>query len=129
MRPKLIAPCGMNCNICYAYLRDKNKCPGCRYVNRACQISMRQCIIRTCPILRKNKYKFCFKCHKFPCRRLRQLDKRYRTKYRMSMINNLKYIQKKGLVRFVVYREKRWQCLGGEGIICVHNRKRYKIRK
>lgn len=26
----LIAPCGMNCSICMAYLREKNKCPGCR---------------------------------------------------------------------------------------------------
>jgi len=25
-----IAPCGMNCGIYQAYLRDKNKYPGCR---------------------------------------------------------------------------------------------------
>ena len=30
MKSELIAPCGMNCGICYGYLREKNKCPGCR---------------------------------------------------------------------------------------------------
>ncbi len=30
MDVSLIAPCGMNCGICLAYLRTKNVCPGCR---------------------------------------------------------------------------------------------------
>lgn len=25
----LIAPCGMNCGVCIAYLREKNRCQGC----------------------------------------------------------------------------------------------------
>ncbi len=29
----IIAPCGMNCSICMAYLRGKNKCPGCRGID------------------------------------------------------------------------------------------------
>ena len=27
------APCGMNCGICMAYLRKKNKCNGCKAPN------------------------------------------------------------------------------------------------
>ena len=38
---------------------------------------------------------FCFECDK-TCRRLQDLDKRYRTKYHMSMIDNLMYIREKG---------------------------------
>ena len=26
---RLIAPCGMNCRLCYAFIRDKKPCPGC----------------------------------------------------------------------------------------------------
>ena len=26
---KLIAPCGMNCRLCWGYVREKNSCPGC----------------------------------------------------------------------------------------------------
>lgn len=29
MDKTLIAPCGMNCQLCYAFQREKNKCPGC----------------------------------------------------------------------------------------------------
>lgn len=29
-RKTLIAPCGINCGICLAFLRDKNTCMGCR---------------------------------------------------------------------------------------------------
>ena len=25
----LIAPCGMNCILCWGYIREKNRCPGC----------------------------------------------------------------------------------------------------
>ncbi len=30
LNPVLIAPCGMNCGTCLGYLREKNKCVGCR---------------------------------------------------------------------------------------------------
>ena len=29
MKTTLIAPCGMNCRLCLAYIRDKKACPGC----------------------------------------------------------------------------------------------------
>lgn len=35
----LIAPCGMNCGTCIAYLRDKNKCPGCPEAGQALHIA------------------------------------------------------------------------------------------
>jgi len=30
----LIAPCGMNCGACIAFMRDKNNCPGCRVFSK-----------------------------------------------------------------------------------------------
>ena len=119
-KPKLIAPCGMNCNICVAYLREKNKCPGCNLLNP------KKCIIKNCAQLKKNNWKFCStRCEKFPCQRLKSLDKRYRTKYGMSMIDNLKFIQKKGIRKFIKKEEERWKCK--DGVICVHNKKCYKV--
>ena len=32
MKPILIACCGMNCNLCIGFLREKNKCPGCKLI-------------------------------------------------------------------------------------------------
>jgi hypothetical protein len=125
MNSKLIAPCGMNCNLCMGYLREKNKCPGCRDLNKDNAISCLRCVIRKCEILKKNHWKYCsIKCKKFPCNRLKSLDKRYRTKYEMSMIENLENIEEKGIRKFIKLEEKKW--VRGNKIFCVHNKKYYK---
>jgi len=82
----LIATCGMNCGICIAYLREKNKCSGCRGLNKGNPITRSECKIKKCDKLHSE---FCFNCEEFPCKKLMHLDKRYQTKYNMSMIENL----------------------------------------
>ena len=121
MNSKLMAPCGMNCGICLGYLRDKNKCPGCREMNENKPDYCRKCIIRDCDILKKNNMKFCSdKCEKYPCARLKNLDKRYRTKYGMSMLENLENIKKHGIRKFVQDEQKRWECSKCHETLCVH---------
>jgi hypothetical protein len=118
---KLIAPCGMNCGVCMAYLREKNKCPGCRGNNENKSISCVRCIIKNCRILKQNKLGFCSeKCKKYPCIRLRNLDKRYRTKYNMSMIENLENIKTKGIKKFLKNQKIKYTCSKCNGTICVH---------
>jgi hypothetical protein len=116
----LIAPCGMNCGICMAYLRDKNKCSGCRGVNTYKPITRVRCKIKNCEFFQKDGAKFCFECGKFPCDNLKHLDKRYRTKYDMSMIENLEYIREYGIRKFVKKENARWTCSRCAGTICVH---------
>ena len=77
----LIALCGMNCSICMAYLREKNKCP---------------------------------------CDNLKHLDKRYRTKYNTSMIENLENIKQLGIRKFIKNENAKWSCSDCGGTICVH---------
>ena len=116
----LIAHCGMNCNICTAYLREKNKCPGCRLFNKNEPVSIAKCKIKNCAILERSKLKFCFECEEFPCDKLKHLDKRYRTKYNMSMVENLEYINKFGIRKFIKNEKVRWACPKCGGVICVH---------
>lgn len=121
MKNLRIAPCGMNCNLCIAYLREKNKCPGCREMDAYESSYGRKCIIRSCDVLKENKMNFCSdKCDKYPCRRLRNLDKRYKTKYGMSMIENLRAIQTAGIRTFMKNETSRWTCSHCGGTICVH---------
>jgi len=120
MDTQLIAPCGMNCGIRLAYLRDKNTCPGCWSTNGHKSNSCINCIIKNCDLLEKTESKFCYECAKFPCTRLKQLDKRYRLKYKMSMIDNLHYIEEFGLENFEKKEAIRWKCNTCGGIICVH---------
>ena len=120
MRSELIAPCGMNCGLCYAFLREKNKCPGCRFFDSLTPVSIARCGIRNCEKFKNKKIKFCFECDEFPCQRLKKLDKRYRSKYNMSEIQNLEIIRDKGLNVFLKDQEKRWKCNKCGGTICVH---------
>lgn len=116
----LIAPCGMNCGICIAYLREKNKCPGCRGTDIDKPVTRVKCKIKNCNELKKNKLKFCFSCEKFSCANLKHLDKRYQTRYNMSMIENLENIKRLGIRRFVRNERTRWTCPKCNGTICVH---------
>ena len=62
----LIAPCGMNCALCLAHLRDKNKCPGCRSEDEAKPLYCFSCKIRNCTLLQKTTSHFCYDCYSYP---------------------------------------------------------------
>lgn len=125
MDSSLIAPCGMNCNLCSAFLRGKNErnhCPGCRLMEKSENKYIRQCIIRNCETLKDKDMKYCScKCQVYPCKRLKGLDKRYRTRYNMSMIDNLEFIEKKGIRKFLANEKNRW--VKGNKVYCVHTKK------
>jgi hypothetical protein len=116
----LIAPCGMNCSVCIAFLREKNKCQGCRSPDMGKSVSILRCRIKNCESIKSGPIKFCFSCDCFPCKRLKDLDKRYRTKYHMSMIENLGNIKRHGIRAFVKKEKKRWECAVCAGTVCVH---------
>lgn len=121
MKSSLIAPCGMNCSICLGYIREKNKCLGCRKIDAYKSSYGRKCIIRNCNILKENKMKFCSdKCEKYPCKRMKNLDIRYRTRYGMSMLENLENIKKLGIRVFVKNEESRWKCTKCGNTLCAH---------
>ena len=116
----LIAPCGMNCRLCQAYMREKSACPGCRGDDNLKTKTRVECRIKNCARLAESGANYCFQCDRFPCEWLNNLDKRYRTKYRMSMIDNLNAIKKYGIRRFIQNEKKRWACPSCGEIICVH---------
>jgi hypothetical protein len=125
----LIAPCGMNCGTCIAFLREKNNCPGCRTYSSDKAISVQRCIIPKCIHLDKTTSKFCYECEKYPCKRLKQLDLRYRTKYKTSFIENLTIIRDKGIERFLVFESKRRECPDCGSVVSVHRNYCLKCRK
>jgi len=120
MDAQLIAPCGMNCGICMAFLRKKNRCNGCQDDKGYNSKSRLSCIIKNCEELQKTDLNFCYECSKFPCTRLKALDKRYRLKYNMSIIENLKNIERIGLDQFIMDESERWKCETCGRTICVH---------
>ena len=116
----MIAPCGMNCGTCLAYLREKNRCPGCRISSSEKAVSVKRCVVTKCNYLEKTKSKFCYECEKFPCKRIKQLDKRYSTKYRTGFIENLLMIKDHGIDHFLEFESQRRTCPSCGSAICVH---------
>ena len=116
----LIAPCGMNCRLCIGYIREKNTCPGCFKVDAYKTKTRAGCIIRMCEKRKQLENKFCYDCDKFPCIRMKQLDKRYSTKYSMSMIENQEYIKEHGIRKFVQKEKKKWACPKCGQFLSVH---------
>lgn len=134
----MIAPCGMNCGICIGHLREKRPCGGCfKKDDKNKPKQCRSCVIVNCELLAETNSGFCFSCEKYPCTRLKRLDKRYRTNYGMSMLENLEFIKNSGLEKFIHNEEKRWACETCGSGLCVHRdvclscntERRKKVRK
>jgi hypothetical protein len=83
-------------------------------------VSTVRCRIKNCGRIADDGLKYCFGCDKYPCTRLRQLDKRYRTRYGMSMLENLEAIKTGGVRRFVASEKAKWKCAGCGSVLCVH---------
>jgi hypothetical protein len=119
-QPSLIAPCGINCGVCIAYLRENNTCPGCRHITVDTSKYRLNCRIRNCEQITGASQGFCYNCTKSFCQRMKQLDKRYRTRYNTSLIGNLMDIQEKGMDIFLSTEKKKWTCALCGKIISVH---------
>ena len=120
IQPEHIAPCGMNCALCLAYQRPKNKCLGCRDETPKSAKSCESCIIKNCETIRNSPSHFCYECPDIPCNRLKKLDIRYRKKYAMSMIDNLNEIKKDGIDSFLASQTTKYTCPTCNGLICIH---------
>ncbi len=119
--PELVAPCGIHCGTCYAYIREKRKCPGCRLLTDNVPQFRHRCKIANCQILAETGSGFCYDCKKIPCQRLKQLDKRYRIRYNTSLIQNLELIKDNGMDIFLEMEEMKRTCPTCGAIISVHH--------
>ena len=119
MRADLIAPCGMNCRLCIAFTRKKKPCAGCNGDDTNKPYHCVVCTIKKCESVQASPSGLCTDCEK-TCRRLKDLDKRYRAKYHMSMLENLSYIKENGMEAFLKREEERWSCPECGRIVSVH---------
>ncbi len=116
----MIAPCGMNCEVCYVHLKEKNPCLGCRGQDDLKPEHCRKCAIKDCAVTQD--LDFCFHCLSFPCLRIKRLDKGYRERYQVSLIDNAIALKQIGMAQYVREERARWKCAACGGIICLHDR-------
>lgn len=116
----MIAPCGINCGTCYAFQRTKNRCVGCLTPEGNKPKHCNLCSIKNCGHLPQNGSNHCYECEIFPCKRLKQLDKRYRSKYHSSLIQNLKDLKVMGEELYMEREKVRCRCKECGAVICIH---------
>jgi len=119
MNQASVAPCGVICELCLGFRRSKNKCVGCNQTgNKPYHCTV--CSIKTCVEKKGNEKLLCHDCVKFPCRRIKDLDKRYISKYGESPIQNLKRIKESGIDSFIAIEKEKWKCDHCGHFLCVH---------
>lgn len=119
---ELIAPCGVNCGVCIAYLRKKSKCCSCMISGMNKPAHCNKCRIKFCDEHEKSEFTYCYECSKFPCTRLRSLDKRYVEKNQVSLIQNSTLISENGLSQFLKNENEKWKCEHCCAVLCVHRK-------
>ncbi|MEA3391676.1 MAG: DUF3795 domain-containing protein [Candidatus Marinimicrobia bacterium] len=117
-----IAPCGMNCSLCIGFIREKNRCEGCNGNDQSKPQYCRTCTIVVCEKRKATESGFCYDCPTYPCARIKQIDKRYRTKHGMSMFENLAFIKENGIDAFLKHEEERWKCKSCGVLLSVHRK-------
>ncbi len=118
--PILIAPCGIDCRLCRAFVRVRQACPGCRGGDTNKARSCVTCRIKNCEKLAAGKLVYCFDCDEFPCALITRLDKRYRTRYATSPIENLLNIRDHGIQAFITDENRKWTCPRCGVMLCMH---------
>ena len=114
-----IAPCGINCLACGAYLNAKSACPGCRaetqqHQRKSCQ----NCAKKACAFAQGLSW--CYECARFPCQKITAFDRVYRQRYGVSLVQN--GLDAKGdMAAFLVAQRLRYTCLACGGTINQHS--------
>lgn len=114
-----IAPCGIICDICLGFQRDKNKCVGCNNTGFK-PTHCNNCRIKLCCEEKVKENKYCVYCNDFPCKLIKHLDNRYKAKYNESPIQNLITISRIGLDDFLKSERDKWKCTRCGKLLCVH---------
>jgi hypothetical protein len=127
-RVHLIAPCGMDCAVCSAYRAYTHQIPrqrGTISYCAGCRVRRKRCVYLKgrCARLAAADVEYRFECPTYPCDRLQHLDRRYRTRYGISLIGNLELVRTRGAPEFARRQEAVFACTRGGGLRSVHNQK------
>ncbi len=117
----MLAPCGMNCMVCYRHLvtgRKKQACQGCLSTDGARPAHCRDCRIKKCA--QSRGLVRCLQCAEFPCGLLKNLERSYNKRYSESLLANSREARDRGIDLFLELDRKRRTCACG-GAISLHD--------
>ena len=116
---QLFAPCGMNCMVCFTHCSTKKACGGCLGTEESKPGHCRTCLRKNCAAERELSY--CYEFSDFPCRMIRDLDRSYRKRYGVSLIEQSLFVKENGIELFLENERKRYTCAACGGVISLHD--------
>lgn len=116
----LFAPCGMNCMVCYVHLKEKKPCLGCLEVDTNKPDHCRVCSIKSCA--NEKGHSYCYECTEFPCKKIKNLEKSYKTRYHTSLVENSLTVKNNSIDYFLMNEKSKWKCNSCNGVISLHDR-------
>ncbi len=118
----MLAPCGVNCAVCYRHISPRKHgvaCGGCLAGDDGKPERCRMCAIKACA--RGKGLLRCHDCGDFPCRRIRNFDKSYRKRYRVSVVANGVAAGEEGIEAFMSKELEKWTCRHCGGLVSQHD--------
>lgn len=106
---------------CSAHLDVNNPCPSCttpreKHTRKGC----RDCLKKKCAI--EKGIRWCFECERFPCTKIKSLDKRYKQNYAVDLTEN-GFKAKESMSSFLQEQKRRFTCNNCGGVIDQHHKK------
>lgn len=118
--PRMFAPCGMNCMVCYKHCAHKKACPGCFGSGTDKPEHCRQCALKDCAVNQGVSY--CYECAQYPCARIRRLEKSYQSRYGVSLMENSRCVAELGRRAFMERQKTVYTCPQCGGVISLHDK-------
>lgn len=115
----MLAPCGVNCNFCYKHVKKIKRCAGCLNSDLNKTNHCINCKIKHCAIQKGCTH--CFYCEFFPCKLIKNLEKSYIKRYKISLIENGINAKKLGIYEFLKNDSINWICANCGGAISMHD--------
>ena len=115
----MVAPCGMNCMVCYKHCYHKKPCNGCLKSDDGKPDHCSKCKIKDC--VKTKGFSYCYECTDYPCKQMKRLEKSYNTRYGASLIENSLLVKEHGLTEFMKQQKEKYTCPTCGGIISMHD--------
>lgn len=119
MEETMLAPCGMNCMVCYKHCLHPKPCGGCLQSDEGKPEHCRRCQIKDC--VRERGLSYCHGCGEYPCRRIKALEKSYRTRYGISLMENSRFAKECGASALLERQKAAFTCPECGGVISLHD--------
>ncbi len=115
---QMLAPCGLNCMLCYRHL-GKKPCPGCRARLSEPDEYQRKCVMRSC-VAERGLFS-CAECTERPCKRMKTFSKRYLEGYGVDFAADAVKIRAVGVEAFMRGQIATYTCDGCGHLINLHD--------